>query len=111
MRQRIVIVVISGILLAGRSVRAADPQVHSIVVPQDEPKLPESPGRKEFVAQCRTCHSPRYVTSQPAFPRKIWQAEVTKMMKTYGAPIPAAQVTPIVDYLVALNGVAEEQKK
>jgi mono/diheme cytochrome c family protein len=98
------------ILLWASILSAADAQVHSITVPQDEPKLPEAPGRKEFVTQCRTCHSPRYVTSQPAFPRKVWEAEVTKMMKVYGAPVPAGQVTSIVDYLVTLNGIPEEQK-
>jgi len=93
-----------GVLLLGGAISAADSQVHSIVVPQDEPKLPEGAGRQEFVAQCRTCHSSRYVTSQPAFTRKAWEAEVTKMMKTYGAPVPPAQVSSIVDYLVILNG-------
>ncbi|HMF78435.1 MAG TPA: cytochrome c [Bryobacteraceae bacterium] len=115
MRKRIAIVILSvvtgcaapGVLLLG-----SDSQpVHSITLPQNEPKLPDAPGRKEFAAQCRTCHSPRYVTAQPPFSRKVWEAEVTKMMKVYGAPVPAAQVTPIVDYLVTLNGLPEEQKK
>ncbi|HEY1947499.1 MAG TPA: cytochrome c [Bryobacteraceae bacterium] len=106
MGKRIAIAGLS-VLLLGGVVSAADAQAHSIVVPQAEPKLPEGPGRKEFVAQCRTCHSSRYVTSQPAFTRKAWEAEVTKMMKTYGAPVPAAQVSSIVDYLVTLNGTGK----
>lgn len=109
MRKRIVIAffftLCSALLFASGS-----QSVHSIVVPQDEPKLPPGLGRKEFVAQCRTCHSPRYVTAQPAFSRKVWTAEVTKMMKVYGAPVPADQVAPIIDYLVSLNGLPEEQK-
>ena len=50
------------------------------------------------------CHTPRYVLEQPPLPRKTWQAEVDKMRKTYGAPVPDEDVPPIVDYLVAVRG-------
>lgn len=78
--------------------------VHSITVPHDEPYLPDGPGRSEFLAQCVICHSPRYVTNQPAFPRKTWAAEVAKMRDEYGAPIPDEAVQPIIDYLMFFNG-------
>ena len=89
---------------------APDP-VHAIVVPHDEPELPPGPGREDFIAQCVICHSPRYITSQPPFPRKVWTSEVTKMIKTFGAPATPQQAAHIVDYLVALNGVPEERKQ
>jgi cytochrome c553 len=51
---------------------------------------------------CTGCHSADYIQTQPRgakFKKEFWQAEVTKMIKTYGAPIEDADVGKIVDYL------------
>lgn len=51
---------------------------------------------------CTGCHSADYIQTQPRgakFKKDFWQAEVTKMIKTYGAPIEDADVGKIVDYL------------
>jgi len=51
---------------------------------------------------CSACHSADYVQTQPTgpkFKKDFWQAEVTKMIKVYGAPIDEADVPKIVDYL------------
>jgi hypothetical protein len=86
-------------------VPVADSLVHSLTLPADlSPDLPEAPGRAELYANCLTCHSSRYVASQPCFPRKTWQAEVDKMRSVYGAPVPADDALKIVDYLVATHG-------
>ncbi|MEA2883045.1 MAG: sulfite dehydrogenase (cytochrome) subunit [Bradyrhizobium sp.] len=48
------------------------------------------------------CHPADYVQMQPRgpkFAKDFWQAEVTKMIKVYGAPIDDADVGKIVDYL------------
>ncbi len=37
----------------------------------------------------------------PKFKKDFWQAEVTKMIKVYGAPIDDADAAKIVDYLAA----------
>ena len=37
----------------------------------------------------------------PQFSKEFWQAEVTKMIKVYGAPIDERDVGKIVDYLAA----------
>ena len=53
---------------------------------------------------CTACHSPDYVQTQPRgpkFTKDFWQAEVTKMIQVYGAPIDDADVGKIVDYLTA----------
>jgi cytochrome c553 len=53
---------------------------------------------------CTACHSADYVQTQPRgpkFAKDFWQAEVTKMIKVYGAPIDDADVGKIVDYLTA----------
>ena len=51
---------------------------------------------------CTACHSADYVQTQPRdvkSKKDFWQAEVTKMIKVYGAPIEDADVGKIVDYL------------
>ncbi|WP_345821644.1 cytochrome c [Methylobacterium fujisawaense] len=51
---------------------------------------------------CVTCHSADYVAMQP--PGKgaaFWDAEVTKMVKVYHAPIEPAQAKVIAAYLGA----------
>jgi mono/diheme cytochrome c family protein len=68
------------------------------------PDLPPGPGQDVFATQCVICHSPRYVINQPAFPRKVWTAEVHKMVKGYGAPIDPQQEKEIVNYLVFWHG-------
>lgn len=53
---------------------------------------------------CTACHSADYVKTQPRgekFKKDFWAAEVTKMIKVYGAPIEDADVGKIVDYLTA----------
>jgi sulfite dehydrogenase (cytochrome) subunit B len=74
-------------------------------------KLPEEtttlkPGPNLEVAQnnCTGCHSPDYINTQPRnvkSKKDFWQAEVTKMIKVYGAPIDDADVPKIVEYLAA----------
>ncbi len=68
------------------------------------PNLPDAPGRAVVLANCATCHTPRYLAVQPHFPRKTWQAEVDKMKNVYGAPLPLEDAPKIVDYLAATMG-------
>ena len=82
---------------------ASADQVHSIELPTIPTELPPAPGR-ESVGTCALCHSPRYILNQPPLSRKQWTAEVDKMRKTFGAPIPESQVPTIIDYLVAIRG-------
>jgi sulfite dehydrogenase (cytochrome) subunit B len=53
---------------------------------------------------CTACHSVDYIQTQPRAQkskRDFWQAEVTKMIKVYGAPIEEGDIGKIVDYLAA----------
>jgi sulfite dehydrogenase (cytochrome) subunit B len=64
------------------------------------------PGPNLDVVQnnCTACHSADYIRTQPRgekFKKDFWQAEVTKMIKVYGAPIDDKDVGKIVDYLAA----------
>jgi sulfite dehydrogenase (cytochrome) subunit B len=49
------------------------------------------------------CHSADYIQTQPPTKNRndFWQAEVTKMIKVYVAPIDDADVGKSVDYLAA----------
>ncbi|MGC2809959.1 MAG: cytochrome c [Bradyrhizobium sp.] len=62
------------------------------------------PGRNLETVQdnCTACHSADYVQIQPRgakFKEDFWRAEVTKMIKVYGASIDEADIGKIVDYL------------
>jgi hypothetical protein len=52
---------------------------------------------------CLACHSAGMVLTQPRLSRAEWQAEVEKMRNTYKAPVTAADMPAIVDYLADLN--------
>jgi hypothetical protein len=55
--------------------------------------------------RCSTCHSLDYIVmNSPFLTRAAWAAEVRKMMKIMGAPIPEDEVAPIVDYLTQHYG-------
>jgi mono/diheme cytochrome c family protein len=74
-------------------------------------KLPDEtatfkPGPNLDVVQnnCTACHSADYISTQPRGPKfgkDFWQAEVTKMIKVYGAQINEFDVGKIVEYLAA----------
>jgi hypothetical protein len=67
--------------------------------PQYTPELAEGEGRAETATFCNLCHSTRYITMQPPLPAATWETEVTKMRKTFGAPIPDASAALILKYL------------
>lgn len=63
-------------------------------------ELDKSEYAMEFIANCQTCHTARYIEMQPAFSKKTWEKIVNKMIHKYGAPIDSAVAGRIVDYLV-----------
>jgi hypothetical protein len=67
--------------------------------PSFAPELVEGEGRAETQSFCAMCHSTRYITMQPPLPAATWEAEVNKMTKTFGAPIPDASAKKIISYL------------
>ena len=67
--------------------------------PSFVPELAEGEGRAEVQDFRATCHSTRYITMQPPLPAPTWDAEVNKMIKTFGAPIPDRTVKEIISYL------------
>ena len=74
-------------------------------------ELKPGPGRDLVMGNCAVCHSLDYIQgNSPFMTRQVWDAEVTKMIKAYGAPIPAESVPAIVDYLTANYGVTTPAK-
>ena len=67
-------------------------------------QLPKAPGSKTFNANCVICHSASLVENQPDFPEKTWTAIVTKMQKTFGAPVTDSAAKIIIQYLVTVKG-------
>lgn len=60
----------------------------------------------EIVRQnCAACHSLDYIQmNSPFLDQKGWTAEVTKMVKTFGAPVEEADQQMIIEYLTANYG-------
>ncbi|MBC7554681.1 MAG: hypothetical protein H7257_11950 [Taibaiella sp.] len=78
--------------------------VRQMFIMPEEPEFPEGEGKKEFIANCGICHSLRYISMQPAFPRKIWDAEIHKMIVKYKAPVDSLVAVKIADYLTKIKG-------
>ena len=63
-------------------------------------ELKKAPGLDKVETNCAACHSLDYIQMNSPFPNAaLWDAEVTKMIKVYGAPISDADAAVIVDYL------------
>jgi sulfite dehydrogenase (cytochrome) subunit B len=76
----------------------------SYALPAETATFEPGPNLDVVKNNCSACHSADYVSTQPRGAkdkRAFWQAEVTKMIKVYGAPIAEAEVAGIVDYLAA----------
>src|SRR3954465_14618921 len=67
-------------------------------------KLPQAPGYQTYISNCTICHSASYVQNQPELPQKTWTAIVTKMQKTYGAPVSDSSAQVIIQYLTTIKG-------
>jgi mono/diheme cytochrome c family protein len=73
----------------------------------DEPEinLKPGPGLDQVVGNCGACHSLVYIQmNSPFLNAAQWNAEVTKMIKAFGAPISDDDAKAIADYLVKNYG-------
>ena len=75
----------------------------SVDLPAGDRMFPDGPGADAINSNCLACHSAGMVLNQPALPKAAWQAEADKMRTTYKAPIDAADVNAILDYLVNIK--------
>ncbi|MGB9465091.1 MAG: cytochrome c [Candidatus Acidiferrum sp.] len=84
---------------AGAIESLPDSQYGGRSYPLYPPEMESGEGKAEVEAYCSMCHSTRYITMQPPLPSAAWEAEVTKMKKTFGATIPEEASSKIVSYL------------
>jgi mono/diheme cytochrome c family protein len=73
-------------------------------LPDETAAFKPGPNLEVVQNNCTGCHSADYIAIQPRGPKykmDFWKAEVTKMIKVYGAPIDEADVPRIVEYLAA----------
>jgi hypothetical protein len=105
----VVLCILSGYLI---SCSQTPPKQETKVAPANEgllgvvTKLPEAPGYRTFQNNCMSCHSARYIQMQPNLSEKAWHGLVTKMQKSFKAPIPDSSINDIVKYLVTIKGKA-----
>src|SRR5262249_26841358 len=63
-------------------------------------QLKKAPGLEQNEANCQACHSLDYLPINNPFPNpELWDADVTNMIKAFGAPIDDADAKAIADYL------------
>ncbi len=73
-------------------------------LPDETASFKPGPNLEVVQGNCGACHSADYILTQPQgpkFKKEFWQAEVTKMITVFGAPIAPDDVPKIVDYLTA----------
>ena len=92
------IVALAVALLSGAA--TAKPLTYMLPEETAEMKPGRGPAFEATMNNCVSCHSVDYVNTQP--PKRgtaFWEAEVTKMIKVYRAPIDEADAKLIADYL------------
>lgn len=92
---------LKGLLIASAALVLASPAI------ADEDAISLAPGDGLDVVEqnCAACHSLDYIQmNSPFLDQKGWQAEVTKMVKTFQAPIAEADQQKVVAYLSAHYG-------
>ena len=88
--------------IAGLVFASANAASVSYTLPDETAAFKPGPNLEVVQNNCTACHSADYINTQPRGLKKdFWQAEVTKMIKVYGAPIDDADAAKIVDYLAA----------
>lgn len=102
-RSKLFAVACVGAALTGLCVVAAVAKPFNYQLPDETASFRPGPNRDVAKANCSLCHSTDYIATQPpqTDKKQFWQAEVTKMIKVYGAPIEAGDVYKIVEYLAA----------
>jgi len=67
--------------------------------------LKKAPGLDKVEANCQACHTLAYIPMNSPFLNAAgWNAEVTKMIKVFGAPIDDADAKAIAEYLAKNYG-------
>ena len=87
--------------MAGLALLPVGAKPISYDLPEETATLKPGPNVELAQGNCMGCHSVDYIITQPRGPQFKKEAEVTKMIKVYGAPIDDSDASKIVDYLAA----------
>jgi hypothetical protein len=82
-----------------------------IVLPAETAGFVKNSGVEQVMANCLTCHSAEYITTQPPLARAAWKASLEKMRGKYGAQIPGEQEAALLDYLEKSYGPGASQSR
>ena len=96
------LVLLAAVALSSLTAATASPISYQL--PEETAAFRPGPNLEAAQNNCSGCHSADYILTQPRdqkSKRDFWQAEVTKMIKVYGAPIDEKDVPKIVEYLTA----------
>ena len=99
---RSALLALAGLATLALGLVAANAKPVTYSLPDDTAVLKPGPNLDVVQGNCGACHSADYIQTQPRGPKfgkDFWQAEVTKMINVYGAPIEPGDVPKIVDYL------------
>ena len=67
--------------------------------------LKKAPGLDKVEGNCGACHSLDYIQmNSPFMTSSTWDAEISKMIKAFGAPISEADAKTIKEYLTKNYG-------
>jgi len=103
-RQFLLVPLFATAAIGGLVFASANAAPVSYTLPDETAVFKPGPNLEVVQNNCTACHSADYINTQPRgpkFKKGFWQAEVTKMIKVYGAPIDDADAAKIVDYLAA----------
>jgi cytochrome c5 len=78
--------------------------VKSIELPSVPVDLANGPDRDVASRYCGICHGVEYIPMQPKMSKAQWTATVTKMIKTFGAPVPQEDADKIIGYVSTTYG-------
>src|SRR4051812_11837623 len=84
--------------MAGLALLPVGAKPISYDLPEETATLKPGPNVELAQGNCMGCHSVDYIITQPRgpqFKKDFWQAEVTKMIKVYGAPIDDSDASKI----------------
>ncbi len=103
MRAMFLVLILAGAAMAAEQASSGR-TVKKITLPEVKVALKPGPGMDKTAAYCGVCHSLDYITTQPKLSKEKWGAEVNKMIKVMGAPIPPDAAREISAYLGAEYG-------
>jgi mono/diheme cytochrome c family protein len=104
MTRRLALVPVLAAAISALCSSAASAAPVSYKLPDETAAFRPGPNLDVVQKNCTGCHSADYIATQPRGPKfktDFWRAEVTKMIKVYGAPVDEADVARIVEYLAA----------